>query len=68
MASRTYEAVLSRPDNLTQVRQQIRMIERAGGRVRMNPPTPEGLVVVTLILPEGRVPAEFLPGLPFFPV
>lgn len=68
MATLTYEAVLSRPDNISQVRQEMRAIERAGGRVHLAPPTPTGMVVVTLILPSHRTPAEFLPGLPFYPV
>lgn len=65
---RTYEAALSRPDNLTQVKAVIRLIERIGGKVQIAETTPTGITLVVLTLPETYQPEDFLPGLPFYPV
>lgn len=63
-----YEALISRPDNLAQVRAARRAIEAVGGQLSIAPPTRTGLVRVTLRLSHGYQPAQFLPGLPFYPV
>ncbi len=65
---RTYEAALSRPDNLAQVKAAIRQIERIGGRVQVDAPTATGMTLVVLTLPETHRPEDVLPGLPFYPV
>jgi hypothetical protein len=65
---RTYEAALSRAENIAQVRAAIRAIERVGGRVSIGPPAPTGVVVVEITLPEPYTPDAFVPGLPFYPV
>ncbi len=64
----TYEAALSRPDNLAQVKRAIRLIERIGGAVQIAAPTATGMTLVVLILPETYRPEDILPGLPFFPI
>jgi hypothetical protein len=65
----TYQAQLTRPENLARVRAATPLIEQTGGRVEiMSTPTP-GVAIVLLHLPEPRHPDEFLPGappLPFF--
>ncbi|HKW20261.1 MAG TPA: hypothetical protein VJO13_02710 [Ktedonobacterales bacterium] len=65
---RTYEAALSRPDNVAQVKAAIRLIERIGGTVQIDPPTATGITLVVLTLPETYRPEDLLPGLPFYPV
>jgi hypothetical protein len=62
-----YEAILSNPDNIARVQAVRRTIEAAGGKVTLSPPTNVGMVVVTLALPPGDRPDQFLPGLPFYP-
>ncbi len=62
-----YEAILSDPRNLAQVQSARRAVEAVGGRLLIEPPTKAGMSVVTLYLPEGYVPKQFLPGLPFYP-
>lgn len=65
---RTYEAALSRKDNLAQVQAAIRVIERIGGTVQIAASTPTGVTLVVLMLPEIYRPEDVLPGLPFYPV
>jgi hypothetical protein len=65
---RVYEALLSQGDSLALIRLVQRSIEKAGGRVKIAPPTATGMVLVTLILPEPLSPQQFLPSLPFYPV
>ena len=65
---RTYEAALSRPDNVAQVKAAIRLIEHIGGTVQIDPPTATGITLVVLTLPETYRPEDLLPGLPFYPV
>jgi hypothetical protein len=62
-----YEAMFSRPSNLAQVRAVRRAIEAVGGQMIVSPPTKTGLVRVLLRLPMGYTPAQFLPGMPFYP-
>jgi hypothetical protein len=62
----SYEALLSRPDNLALVEAQRRAIERAGGRIRIAQTAQSGLIMVLLTLPEPYRPEDFLPGLPFY--
>ncbi len=62
----TYEAPLSRPDNLAQVKVATRLIERIGGRVQIATPTATGMTLVVLTLPETYWPEDILPGLPFY--
>lgn len=63
----TYQAMLSNPNNLARVQAARRGIEAAGGKLTIAPPTKEGMVLVTLLLPEGVFPAQFFPDLPFYP-
>lgn len=63
-----YQAMLSNPANVARVRAAQRAIEQVGGKVNITSPTKVGMVVVLLALPEGYVPGQFLPGLPFYPV
>ncbi len=63
-----YEALLSHPDSLAQVHAARRAIEAVGGQIIIAPPTKTGLVRVTLRLPENYTPAQFLLGLPFYPI
>lgn len=65
---RIYEAALSRPDNVAQVKATIRLIERIGGTVQIDPPTATGITLVVLTLPDAYRPEDILPGLPFYPV
>lgn len=65
---RTYEAALSRRDNIAQVKAAIRLIERIGGTVQIEPPTATGITLVVLTLPDTYQPGDILPGLPFYPV
>jgi hypothetical protein len=66
MPVKTYEALLASPANIAQVESTRLVIERAGGRVKLAPPTSSGMVLVTLILPDRYTPQDFLPGLPFY--
>ncbi len=68
MKLRTYEAALSRKENLVQVKAAMRLIERIGGSVQIAPATATGMTLVVLTLPETHRPEDILPGLPFFPV
>ena len=63
-----YQALLSNPQNIALVRSAQAAIERAGGRVSIAPPTPLGMVLVILELPEGFRPEQVCPGLPFYPM
>ena len=63
-----YQALLSNPQNVTQVRARKREFERLGGRVTLAPPTNVGMVLVILELPEGYTPDQFFPGMPFYPM
>ncbi len=63
-----YEATLSNPQNLAAVQAARPKIERVGGRVEIDRPTLTGMIPVTLWLPPAYSPAQFLPGLPFYPV
>jgi hypothetical protein len=63
-----YQALLSSPANVARVRAVKREIERAGGRMHVLPPEGgQGLTVITIELPPGRFPEEFVPDLPFYP-
>ena len=64
----TYEAILSQADSIASVQAARRVIERAGGQVKIAPPSPNGMVLVTLLLPDHLTPQQFLPGLPFYRV
>jgi len=66
MRMRTYEAALTRKENLAQVKAAIRLIEHIGGTVRIAAPTATGMTLVILTLPETYQPDDFLPGLPFY--
>lgn len=65
---RTYEAALSRKENLAQVKAATRQIERLGGRVQIVAPKATGMTLVFLTLPDTYRPDDVLPGLPFYPV
>jgi hypothetical protein len=66
MPVKTYEAILASPASIAQVGSARPAIERAGGRVKVAPPTSSGMVLVTLILPDNYTPQDFVPGLPFY--
>jgi hypothetical protein len=68
MPARVYEAMLSRADSLVLMQRAKRAIERAGGSIKLGPPSGSGMVLVTLILPDQYTPKDFVPGLPFYPV
>ncbi len=63
---RTYEAALSRKENLAQVKAATRQIERIGGKVQIAAPTTTGVTLVVLTLPDAHRPEDVLPGLPFY--
>jgi hypothetical protein len=63
----TYQAALARAENVAHVHSARRAIERIGGKVQIDPPAKNGIVIVTLHLPEGHLPSDYLPGLPFYP-
>ena len=65
---RTYEAALSRKENLEQVKATSRLIERVGGRVQIAVDRATGVTLVILTLPDTYRPEDILPGLPFYPV
>ncbi len=66
MPVRVYEAALSQRESLARVQAARRSIERAGGNVKITPPTASGMVLITLVLPDRYAPQDFLPGLPFY--
>ncbi|HEX5548896.1 MAG TPA: hypothetical protein VFX24_15930 [Ktedonobacterales bacterium] len=68
MPVKVYEAMLAHPASVARVVAARPAIVRAGGSVKLAPPTASGMVLVTLILPDQYIPREFLPGLPFYPV
>lgn len=63
-----YEAILANTHSIDRVKAARRDIERAGGGVKLAPPTSSGMVLVTITLPDRYTPQQFLPGLPFYPV
>lgn len=63
-----YQALLSNPASAARVQALKRAIERAGGRVSIAPPTREGMVLVILEMPDGVMPEQFFPDMPFYPV
>ena len=68
MSYQVYQALLARPESVVHVRQAQRAIERVGGKVVIEPPSPQGMVIVVLTLPGPFAPADFFPDLPFYPV
>ena len=66
MAMKTYEAILANPASTARVVAARPAIERAGGSVKLAPPTSAGMILATLILPDGYMPQDFVPGLPFY--
>lgn len=66
MPMKVYEAMLAHPASVARVVAARPAIERAGGSVKLAPPTASGMVLVTLILPDQYNPREFLRGLPFY--
>ena len=63
-----YEAILAHHGSVAQVMAVQPAIEQAGGSVTVSPPSPKGMVLVTLILPDPYTPQDFLPGLPFYEI
>ncbi len=63
----SYQALLSRADNVAKVKRMRRAVESAGGKIEMAPPTSTGMVRVTLWLPPSHLPGAFFPDLPFYP-
>jgi hypothetical protein len=62
----TYEAMLSQAQHVARLQAARQAIERAGGKMKIAPPTSGGLILVTLRLPDPATPQDFLPGLPFY--
>lgn len=67
MRTQTYEALLSNPQHIAQVRAAARAIEQMGGKLEIFPTKTSGLALVVLTLPEQYRPEAIFPGLPFFP-
>jgi hypothetical protein len=65
---RTYEATLTRKENIERVKAATRPIERLGGRVQILVDGATGMTLVVLTLPDTYRPEDVLPGLPFYPV
>jgi hypothetical protein len=63
-----YQALLANPQNVAAVQARKRDVERIGGRVEIAPPTNAGMVLILLELPQGTLPEQFFPGIPFYPV
>ena len=61
-----YQALLARQESVDRVRKMRQAIERAGGRLIIEPPTPAGMVVITLTLPDQYHPRDLFPDLPFY--
>jgi hypothetical protein len=66
VAVQTYQALLARQESVERVRKMRQTIERAGGRIVIEPPTPTGMVVVMLTLPDPYHPRDYFPDLPFY--
>ncbi|MGE5335604.1 MAG: hypothetical protein ACM3N4_12955 [Nitrososphaerota archaeon] len=64
----TYQALLSKSENVARVEAARRQIERVGGRVTMTPAQRVGMVLVILELPEQYRPDAIFPDLPFYPI
>lgn len=65
MRTQTFEALLSNPHHIAQVRAATRAIEQIGGDVELFPPKGPGITLVVLTLPEPYQPEIFFPDLPF---
>jgi hypothetical protein len=65
---RTYEAALTRPDNVAQVKAAAPSIKRIGGTVQISAPTADGVTLVVVTLPQIYRIEDILPGLPFYSV
>jgi hypothetical protein len=63
-----YQALLGNPRNVASVRARIRDVEHVGGHVEIAPPTRVGMVLVMIELPEGYIPEQFFPNIPFYPI
>ena len=75
METQTYEALLSNPQHIAQVRAAERAIKGIGGTLQFvshahdrHDPRERDMVLVVLELPLAYVPATFFPGMPFYPV
>ena len=64
---RTYDAALTRPDNIAQVKAAIPLIKKIGGTVQLSAPTATGMTLVVVTIPETYRIEDLLPGLPFYP-
>ena len=62
----TYEAALTRPDNVAQVKAATPLIKRLGGTVHISAPTSDGVTLVIVTLPKSQRLEDILPGLPFY--
>jgi hypothetical protein len=62
---RSYEAVISRPDNLARIQAARRAVERIGGKIVTAPANAAGMVLVVVTLPKPYTPDDFFPGVPF---
>ncbi|MGZ6285561.1 MAG: hypothetical protein ACXWQ5_19970 [Ktedonobacterales bacterium] len=62
-----YEAILSNANNLVRVNEARHAIQQAGGKLSVALLQTQGMMLVTLTLPDIYSPDRFLPGLPFYP-
>ena len=62
----TYEASLTRADNIARAYAIRRQIERLGGHLSIEPIAGSTAMLVILRLPEQYHPADVLPGIPFY--
>jgi hypothetical protein len=67
MAMQAYEVILAREETIQRIRDAQRAIERLGGAVEIGAPTPTGVRLARIILPEPMAPDDVLPGIPFVP-
>jgi hypothetical protein len=63
-----YEAALSRPENVAQVKAATPYIKSIGGSAQLSAPAPTGVTLVVVTLPETYRIEDILPGLPFYEV
>lgn len=62
-----YEAILSNANNVARVNAARHAIKQVGGKLSVAPLQTQGMILVTLTLPDTYTPDRFLPGLPFYP-
>jgi hypothetical protein len=64
----TYQAQVTLPSTLAQIRATRTTIKRLGGSVELIETQTPGLTIVRLTLPSTVAPGSIVPGIPFFPL